>query len=158
MNTKKFFKYVATLNKNLADSKLVQGLVFLILNIGIKYASIELSKSQKKYIKAALWRELVVFILIWSSTKDLIISLLLTVVFVIFTDYLFNELNKRDDLIIVLLGKKAEQYEMRLMNNTILKVAHPASAAYKGGKWDSKNLFIKVNDLLKEQGNNLITW
>ena len=52
MNTKKFFKYVATLNKNLADSKLVQGLVFLILNIGIKYASVELSKSQKKYIKA----------------------------------------------------------------------------------------------------------
>ncbi|BCV01498.1 MAG: hypothetical protein CM15mV42_1800 [uncultured marine virus] len=104
----------------------------------------------------------------WSKQGVLMLNTALTVqvgkigshysIWSSFTDYLFNELNKRDDLIIVLLGKKAEQYEMRLMNNTILKVAHPASAAYKGGKWDSKNLFIKVNDLLKEQGNNLITW
>ena len=106
MNTKKFFKYVAALNKNLADSKLVQGLVFLILNIGIKYASIELSKSQKKYIKAALWREIVVFILIWSGTKDLIISLLLTVVFVIFTDYLFN-----DTSIFCIIPKHLREFE-----------------------------------------------
>ena len=106
MNTKKFFKYISKLNKNLADSKLVQGLVFLILNIGIKYASIELSKSQKKYIKAALWREIVVFILIWSGTKDLIISLLLTVVFVIFTDYLFN-----DTSIFCIIPKHLREFE-----------------------------------------------
>lgn len=106
MNTKKFFKYISKLNKNLADSKLVQGLVFLILNIGIKYASIELSKSQKKYIKAALWRELVVFILIWSATKDLIVSLVLTVVFVVFTDYLFN-----DTSIFCIIPKHLREFE-----------------------------------------------
>ncbi|MAD48669.1 MAG: hypothetical protein CMQ53_04865 [Gammaproteobacteria bacterium] len=106
MNIKKFFKYISKLNKNLADSKLVQGLVFLILNIGIKYASVELSKSQKKYIKAALWRELVVFILIWSATKDLIVSLVLTIVFVVFTDYLFN-----DTSIFCIIPKHLREFE-----------------------------------------------
>jgi len=104
----------------------------------------------------------------WSNQGVLMLNTALTVqvgkigshysIWVPFVEYLFKELNKRDDLIIVLLGKKAEQYEFKLNNNTILKVPHPASAAYKGGKWDSKNLFSKVNELLNEKGFNLITW
>ena len=43
-------------------------------------------------------------------------------------------------------------------NNTIFKIPHPASAAYKGGKWDAKDVFNKVNDDLQNQGKSLIKW
>lgn len=104
----------------------------------------------------------------WSNQGVLMLNTALTVqigkigshysIWKVFIKYLFAHLNTRNDLIIVLLGKKAEEWEMMLNNNTILKVPHPASAAYKGGKWDSKNLFKEINDLLNQQGNNLITW
>ena len=75
-----------------------------------------------------------------------------------FTEHLFSQLNKRDDLVIVLLGKKAEAWAKHLDNNIIFKVPHPASAAYKGGKWDSKDVFNKINQELNKQGKSLINW
>ncbi len=75
-----------------------------------------------------------------------------------FINNIFKDLNKRSDLIIVLLGKKAEQYELMLTNNTVFKVSHPASAAYRGGSWDSKDVFNKINEQLKLQGKSTIIW
>lgn len=75
-----------------------------------------------------------------------------------FINALLQELNKRDDLVIALLGKKAEEYEMILSNNTIFKVTHPASAAYRGGEWNSNDLFNKINEQLKLKGKSLINW
>ena len=37
-------------------------------------------------------------------------------------------------------------------------VVHPAAAAYRGGKWDSDNLFKKINENLKERGEKEIQW
>jgi len=75
-----------------------------------------------------------------------------------FINALLQELNKRDDLVIALLGKKAEEYEMILSNNTIFKVPHPASAAYRGGEWNSNDLFNKINEQLKLKGKSSINW
>ena len=75
-----------------------------------------------------------------------------------FINALLQELNKRDDLVIALLGKKAEEYEMILSNNTIFKVTHPASAAYRGGEWNSNDLFNKINEQLKLKGKSSINW
>ena len=75
-----------------------------------------------------------------------------------FINALLQELNKRYDLVIALLGKKAEEYEMLLSNNTIFKVSHPASAAYKGGEWNSNDLFNKINEQLKLKDKSLINW
>jgi len=75
-----------------------------------------------------------------------------------FINSLLQDLNKRDDLVIALLGKKAEEYEMILSNNTIFKVPHPASAAYRGGEWNSNDLFNKINEQLKLKDKSLINW
>ena len=75
-----------------------------------------------------------------------------------FASYLFSELNKRDDLVFVCLGKKAEQWEHYMTNNHIIKVSHPASAAYKGGKWNSQDLFKQVNNCLESMDKPLIVW
>ena len=55
---------------------------------------------------------------------------------------------------IALLGKKAEEWQLKLNKQKIYKVPHPASAAYKGGKWDSKDLFKKINRALIDENNH----
>ena len=80
-----------SLNKYLSSNKFFTGFMFLILNVGAKYATVNISKSQQEYIKKALFREILIFAIIWSGSRDLFVSLILTVVFMIFTDYLFND-------------------------------------------------------------------
>lgn len=76
-----------------------------------------------------------------------------------FTTGLLNSLNSYPDrLIIVLLGKKAQEWQKLLPNHDIIQVVHPAAAAYKGGVWDDKNLFLNINEMLKQRGKTLINW
>lgn len=82
-----FFHTLLSLN----DSKFFAGIVMLIMNIGSKYAIIELSRTQESYMKYTLGRQILVFSILWVGTRDIFISLVLTVVFILFVDYLFNE-------------------------------------------------------------------
>jgi len=74
-----------------------------------------------------------------------------------FTHHILQSINREfKDLQVVLLGKKAEEWQLRLDKQIIYKVAHPASAAYKGGKWNSQDVFRKINDSLKYEDR--IVW
>jgi len=94
MTFKTFAKKFKELNKYLSSNKFFAGFMFLVLNVGAKYATVNISKSQQEYIKKALFREILVFAIIWSGSRDLFVSLILTVVFMLFTDYLFNDSSK----------------------------------------------------------------
>jgi hypothetical protein len=94
MALKKIAKSFGALNKYLSSNKFFAGFMFLILNVGAKYATVNISKSQQEYIKKALFRELLIFAIIWSGSRDLFVALTLTVVFMVFTDYLFNDSSK----------------------------------------------------------------
>ena len=76
-----------------------------------------------------------------------------------FTNYLFENLDRhKPKTIFVLMGKKAEEWQILLPNQKIFKVPHPASAAYKGGVWDHKDVFNQVNVELEKQGKTCIEW
>ena len=91
MSFKRFAKSFSSLNKYLSSNKFFAGFMFLVLNMGAKYATVNISKSQQEYIKKALFREILIFAIIWSGSRDLFVALILTVVFMLFTDYLFND-------------------------------------------------------------------
>lgn len=76
---------------SLNNSKFFAGIVMLIMNLGSKYISLELSTSQEMYLKYSLGRQLLIFAILWMGTRDIVISLILTCVFIIFADYLLNE-------------------------------------------------------------------
>jgi hypothetical protein len=80
--------------KLLNDSKFFAGIVILIMNIGSKYISVELSKTQENYIKYSLGRQILIFAIIWMGTRDIVTSLIMTIIFILFADYLFNEHSK----------------------------------------------------------------
>jgi len=78
----------------LNDNKFFAGVIMLIMNIVSKYVSIELSKTQENYIKYSLGRQILVFAILWVGTRDIFTSLVLTAVFILLADYLFNENSK----------------------------------------------------------------
>ena len=76
-----------------------------------------------------------------------------------FAIYLFELLNRHHkDIPVIMMGKKAEDWEVYLSNQKLYKVAHPASAAYRGGQWDCKDVFNQVNEELKNQEKTCIEW
>jgi uracil-DNA glycosylase len=78
-----------------------------------------------------------------------------------FTAYLLDWLNSYNPgLIYVYMGKKAEEWSVCTNDNSYkFFVKHPASAAYNGSKWDSNDVFNKINEILsKKRGDYLITW
>lgn len=85
-----FMEHLYRLN----SSKFFTGIVMLTLNIGSKYITLELSTSQEEYIKYTLGRQILVFSILWMGTRDIVIALILTCVFIVFADYLFNDNSK----------------------------------------------------------------
>lgn len=73
------------------NSSYFAGILMLIVNIGSKYISIELSKTQEQYVKHKIGRQILIFSIIWLGIKDIYKSLILTAVFVLLADHLFNE-------------------------------------------------------------------
>lgn len=77
--------------KYLNNSPLFIGIVMIMLNVGSKYVTIELSKTQEEYLRNTLGRQILIFAIAFTATKDIILSLILTSVFYILTMHLFNE-------------------------------------------------------------------
>ena len=76
-----------------------------------------------------------------------------------FTEHVFGNINRHNpDTIFILMGKKAEAWQTLLPNCKILKCSHPASAAYRGGEWDSNDVFDKANEILNTQDKACINW
>lgn len=73
------------------NSKLLAGLGMIILNLFSKYVVLDLSKSQEAFIKNTLTRELLIFVVAFVGTRDLLLSLFLTATFVVLSGTVFNE-------------------------------------------------------------------
>ena len=79
--------YVNMLN----NSKFFAGVVMIMLNIGSKYITIKLSKTQEAYLRNSIGHQILVFAICWMGTRDIITSLILTTIFIVLTQHLFNE-------------------------------------------------------------------
>jgi hypothetical protein len=75
----------------LNNSKFFAGVVMILLNIGSKFIAIQFSKSTEEYLKMNVTKQLLVFAMAWMGTRDIYTSLVLTAVFTILSDHLFNE-------------------------------------------------------------------
>ena len=83
-----------TINKGLNKlntNKYLAGILALILNVLSKHITIELSKTQQAYLKNSFFRQILIFTIVWLSTRDIIVSLTLTGIFIVLTQHLFNE-------------------------------------------------------------------
>lgn len=86
-----FYSYTQNITKPLNESKLFAGIMIIILNISTKYVSLNLPKPIEAYLKFTFSRNILIFTICWMGSRDILISLLLTFVFVIVMDYVLND-------------------------------------------------------------------
>jgi hypothetical protein len=75
----------------LNSSRFFAGVVMILLNIGSKFISVQFSKSAEEYLKFSITKQILVFAMAWMATRDIYTSLVLTAVFVVLSEFLFNE-------------------------------------------------------------------
>jgi hypothetical protein len=88
---KSFKKISNNFLKQINNSKLLAGLGLIILNYFSKYLVINFSKSQEAFIKNTITREIIIFLTVFTGTRDLLLSLFLTATFIILSGTIFNE-------------------------------------------------------------------
>ena len=75
----------------LNNSKFFAGIVMILLNVGSKFIAIQFSKSTEEYLKLNVTKQILVFSMAWMGTRDIYTALILTAVFTVLSDHLFNE-------------------------------------------------------------------
>jgi len=75
----------------LNNSKFFAGIIMILLNVGSKFISIQFSRSTEEYLKMNITKQILVFSMAWMGTRDIYTALVLTAVFTILSDHLFNE-------------------------------------------------------------------
>jgi hypothetical protein len=102
--------YVGMVNQ----SKLFAGLMIILLNISSKFVTIKLSKSMESYLKYTFSRNILIFTIAWMGTREIYIALIITVLFIICMDYLFNE-----ESVFCCLPEKFTNYHIELFEQNI---------------------------------------
>jgi uncharacterized membrane protein (DUF485 family) len=95
---KNFFKTFKTfhafdINKmitNLSTSKLLLGLLMIFMNIGSRYIELRLTNGQEMILKN-IAREALIFTISFIATRDLLMSFIITGIFIILANFVFNE-------------------------------------------------------------------
>ena len=94
-NYKKFLKNYKfdIFMRDLGTNKLLIGIFMIFMNIGSRYIELKLTKGQEMILKN-IAREVLIFTIVFVATKDLIISFIITGIFIILADFIFNEKSK----------------------------------------------------------------
>jgi hypothetical protein len=88
---KGIFEYIHDHVLFLNSSKFFAGVIMILLNVGSKFISVQFSKSTEEYLKYSISKQILVFAMAWMATRDIYTSLILTAVFVVLSEFLFNE-------------------------------------------------------------------
>jgi hypothetical protein len=110
-----FMNFFNSLHDNVQainNSKIFAGLMIITLNIVSKFVNIKLSKTLEAYLKYTFSKQILVFAIAWMGTRDIYIALFITLVFVVFTEYLFHE-----ESMFFVLPEEFKDYHISLLEN-----------------------------------------
>ena len=79
---------------SLNNSRFFAGILMILMNLGSKYISLELSESQDEFFSNIIIRRIIIFTVVFIATKDIIISFIITTCFIILVSGIFNENSK----------------------------------------------------------------
>ena len=79
---------------SLNTSKYFAGIMILFLNLGSKYLALELSETQEQLLSNKMIRRVMIFTVVFVSTRDIWVSLITTAIFIVLVSGLFNENSK----------------------------------------------------------------
>lgn len=94
MPSNPFVKFMNSIHNNISainSSKFFAGFMIILLNISSRFVSIKLSKTMESYLRHSFSKHLLAFTVAWMGTRDIYSALIITLIFVIFVEFLFNE-------------------------------------------------------------------
>jgi hypothetical protein len=75
----------------LASSPYSIGAAIFLLNVGGRFLPMEITKQQEKFLNQPWFRRLIVFVIFFVATRNLIIAFWLSLMVILFGGYLLNE-------------------------------------------------------------------
>lgn len=89
-----YFENLRSFFKPLNDSKFLMGIIMIFLNVASKYVELGFSKTQEHALRNGLGREILIFAVAFTATKDLILAIIITASFEVLSQVLFHEKSK----------------------------------------------------------------
>tara|TARA_Y100001958_G_C21247117_1_gene578095 strand:+ start:2587 stop:2952 length:366 start_codon:yes stop_codon:yes gene_type:complete len=86
----KIVEYFSESSQILNENKYFIGLSMILVNIGSRYIIDDLNNEHRNLIRNEYVRKIFIFCVFFMSTRDVLISLFLTILFVIFIKEIFN--------------------------------------------------------------------
>lgn len=86
--------YFSHLNQN----NLFLGLTMILMNIGGRYIEFELSSTHKKFLSSKIAQYVLLFIIVFTTTRDIMTSIIVTVIFIL---VVFNLLHEKSNICIL---------------------------------------------------------
>lgn len=80
----------STFLQDINTNKLFIGLMMIFMNIGSRYIELKLTDGQEMILKN-IAREVLIFIIAFMGSRDLFIAFVITAVFIILSNFVFNE-------------------------------------------------------------------
>ena len=84
-------KMASDATHNMNNSKIFAGIMIILMNITSKYVPIKLGKTMERLMKHYISAPLLVFTVSWVGTRDLYIAFIITGLYILFAEILFNE-------------------------------------------------------------------
>jgi len=81
---------------NQPENKYLLGIIMILINLGARFIVDDLTPNQKKLINNHITRKIIVFLIFYMATKDILASITLTVIYILFMSDLLTELFKKD--------------------------------------------------------------
>tara|TARA_A100001015_G_scaffold136970_1_gene151918 strand:+ start:1427 stop:1846 length:420 start_codon:yes stop_codon:yes gene_type:complete len=76
--------------KQLNDSKVFAGLALIVVNVASKHIDIEFTPAQKEIFKHTISKQLLIFAIAWVGSRDILVSLLITIGYLVVFELLLN--------------------------------------------------------------------
>tara|TARA_B100000035_G_scaffold8017_1_gene6901 strand:- start:18 stop:455 length:438 start_codon:yes stop_codon:yes gene_type:complete len=84
-----FHTYINSISSN----KFFLGIMMILMNFGSRYIELKLTKGQERIIKN-LAREILIFTIAFMGSRDILIALGITAIFIILSNFVLNENSK----------------------------------------------------------------
>ena len=72
------------------DNKYLIGIIMVIINLGARFIVNELNEDQRNMINSKYLRRILIFLVIFMATRDIVITIILSVVVILFIFEFFN--------------------------------------------------------------------
>ena len=90
-------EYIQIKCDQLSENKIFIGLLMIMVNVGARFIIEELSDEHREMAKGDIFRKVVIFASVFMATRDIIISLIVTLIFVILMNEVLGKEEKQAD-------------------------------------------------------------